>query len=153
MSRAKILLILLLLPTPSLADGKIRSEEGIPIRPADPPISEIIAEMIRWRRLYREEMAPVKENWARVVEAVHRGRITDLAVLCPAFQSRVRELDRQTLFSVADPVVRQWLGRGFEQLDGASSRCHRDHFFDLGFRLYKTRHIFQTLERRLDRYR
>jgi len=153
MSSAKILLVLLLLSIPSLADGKNTTEEGSSIRPVDAPISEILEEMIRWRRLYREEMAPVKADWGRVVEAVHRGRITDLSLLCPAFQRQVREVDRQFLFSVADPIVRLWLGRGLEQLDGASSRCHRDHFFDLGFRLYKTRHIFQTLERRLDRYR
>ena len=153
MARATVLLFLLSVPWPGLAGDEDSIRDSISLRAAEPPIGEIREEMIRWRVVYLEEMAPVREHWSRVVEAIHGGHITHLPLVCPDFQRHLREVDRQKLLTVADPIARIWLGRGLDLLDGAASRCRRDRFFDLGFRLYKARHVIQTLDRRLERYR
>jgi hypothetical protein len=108
--------------------------------------------MVRWKRLYRQEMAPVREQWSRVVRTIHDGRVSELSLVCPDFRDRLERLDRQQLYAVVDPVVRTWLGRGLVLLDGAAGQCRRDRYFDLGFRLYKARLVIQTLDRRLRRY-
>ena len=145
--------ILLLLIQPSGPSGGADSPtEEISIRPADPPTPEVLEEMIQWKQIYSREMTPVREQWSKVVGAIHDGRISELPLVCPAFRDRLERLDRQILCAVVDPVVRTWLGRGLVLLDGAAGQCRSDRFFDLAFRLYKARHVIQAIDRRLERY-
>ena len=152
MTRSIALIALLLMPLRGLGCETESPQESISIRPADPPVPDLRVEMIRWRSVYVEQMAPVREEWSRVVEAIHGGQITELPLICPAFRDRLQKLDRQRLLAVADPVVKTWLGRGLALLDGAASQCRSERFFDLGFRLYKARYVIQSVDRRLAKY-
>lgn len=145
-------MVLLLLPAPGRRGEMDFALEVISVRPLVPDRPDMREEMIRWRKVYTQEMAPVREQWSRLVETIHRGRITDLPLVCPEFQDRLRRLDRRRLFTVVDPVVKSWLGRGLDLLDGAAGQCRRDRFFALGFRLYKARYVVESIDRRLERY-
>lgn len=152
MTRIIALILLMLFPLRGLIGQTDSPSSSISIRPADPPTAQTRDEMIRWRRIYGEEMEPVRREWSRVVRTIHQGRISELPQVCPAFQDRLAELDRGRLLAVADPVVKTWLGRGLVLLDGAAGQCRSERFFDLGFRLYKARHVIQAVDRRLERY-
>ena len=152
MSRVIVMVLLVLIPCSSSRANTDSPAEAISIRPADPPSAELLDKMIRWRRIYREEMAPVREQWSRVVKTIHDGRISELPLVCPDFRDRLEKLDRRKLYAVEDPVVRTWLARGMVLLDGAAGQCRSDRFFALGFRLYKARHVIQAIDRRLERY-
>lgn len=108
--------------------------------------------MARWRETYRQEMTPVREQWSRVVLAIHQGRISDLPALCPGFKSAVGALDRSSLLAAADPVVSANVGGALELLDLAVVKCRRRHFFDLSFQLYKARYLIEVIDRRLLKY-
>lgn len=153
MPRAWISIVLLLSPLSHPEQSSDPSSRAIAIRPADPPSQELRDEMIPWLKFYVDEMAPLRRQWSRLVDTVHNGRISELPVLCPVFRHRLAELDRRGLLEVADPVVRTWLGRGLVLLDEAAGQCRRSRFFDLGFRLYKARHVIKAVDRRLEKYR
>ena len=149
-----IILILLLLLTPAGSEGEIvHLQEGISYRRVEALDDEFQVQMIVWRQLYVAEMAPVREQWSRVVEAIHQGRISDLSLVCPEFRARIDGMNRKDLGRVVDPVVRTWLGRGLDLLNEAASLCQGDRFFALGFRLYQARHVIQAIDRRVLRYR
>jgi len=146
------MVVLVLIPCSGSRGNTDSPGEAISIRPADPPAAELLDKMIRWKRLYREEMAPVREQWSRVVKTIHEGRISELPLVCPDFRDRLEKLDRRKLYAVEDPMVRAWLGRGMALLDGAAGQCRSNRFFALGFRLYKARHVIQAIDRRLEKY-
>ena len=153
MKRTMTSIVLIMIPL-SVGGGDVDSPpETSSIRPADPPSRQVREEMVRWRLVYRKELAPVRKQWSRVVETMRAGRISDLPPVCAEFRDSVARLDRQRLNIVVDPMVRTWIGRGLVLLDGAASQCRRDRFFDLGFRLYKARQVIQSIDQRLERYR
>ena len=146
------MIVLALIPSSGPRAGTDSPEVAISIRSPDPPSAEVLSEMIRWKRLYKKELAPVREQWSRVVRTIREGRISELPLVCPDFRDRLERLDRQQLYAVVDPVVRTWLGRGLVLLDGAAGQCRSNRVFDLGFRLYKARLVIQALDRRLEKY-
>lgn len=152
MSSRWILLVLLFFLVGTTSPATEVTTPRISLQPADPPTPELQRAMVRWRRSYRLEMAPVRRHWGRVVATVHNGRISELASVCPGFRQSLAELDRERLLEVADPVVRAWLSRGLALLDSAAHQCRRDRFFSLGFRLYKARHVIDAVDRRLEKY-
>lgn len=108
--------------------------------------------MIGWGEVYRRELRPVRKEWARLVTVIHQGRSSELDRVCPDFRDRVSRMDHRALAEAPDPVVRIWLGRGLNLLNGAASQCRRDRFFALLFRLDRAGEVIRLIDRRVARY-
>jgi hypothetical protein len=109
--------------------------------------------MTSWLPLYEVEMTPVRREWHRIVLAVHEGRITDLAILCPVFQSAVADANRQALLTAPDRSVRVNLAAALDLLEVAATKCRRERFFALSLQLYKAGYLLGVIDKRLQRYR
>ena len=89
--------------------------------------------MTLWLPLYEAEITPLRREWHRIVLAVHEGRITELSMLCPDFQSA--------------------LAAALNLLKVAANKCHRKRFFALSLQLYKSGYLLDVIDKRLQRYR
>jgi hypothetical protein len=109
--------------------------------------------MTLWLPLYEAEITPLRREWHRIVLAVHEGRITELSMLCPDFQSALAAADRQVLLGAPDPLVRANVAAALNLLKVAANKCHRKRFFALSLQLYKSGYLLDVIDKRLQRYR
>jgi hypothetical protein len=125
---------------------------GVSIRPSVPPPAERREALIRWRTIYRSELAPVHRTWSAIAKLIREGRVEDLPKVCSGLQQSLAKLDREQLLAAPDAALRTWIGQTLALLDSAAGHCRRGRVFSLDFRLHKARRLLLAIDRRLETY-